>query len=208
MRSTTKMVAFALVSLSLAVAAVSGAFAQESQPQDAPDSGPAPAAAENGKRARARFSIFADGRLGVHDQEITRAYASRMPRAMAEDIDPQLTRQVRAGHVDIYVLAGSGTLCLVRREASGTGALGCTTNPEASTAQDSLLYGWDHVAEGYRFTALVPDGVASVSVADATGVARSLRTKDNLITGIFASAPVSVEWQDTAGSVQTLKVTQ
>lgn len=167
-----------------------------------------PASAADGARAAARFTLVSTATARPADVAAVGHFVNRMPPAMASDIRSGSVALAHDGDVKVWVLAGSGTLCLARMEATGTGAVGCSTDPDASTRDGRLMHGWDRVDTGYRFTALVPDGVREVTIVDAAAGTTTLRVSSNVVTRVLTAPPVEYRWTDALGHTWTGQILQ
>jgi hypothetical protein len=177
----------------------------------APDASAGPGITRQPESPAAVFSVFGSvPRAGsiVRLESAARLRAERLVPAAAA-VDPHLTRALRSDPTSVmYALAGDSAVCLHVEEgvpagtrprwgSSGCGSVPDTTRPMTST---TLLDGGR-----WHFSALVPDGIESVSVRTADGHSYELLVLDNAVSRELTSQPTRVEWTSGDGTRGSLE---
>lgn len=139
----------------------------------------------------------------LHTSQLQPDVATARTRVLAVTGAPGLFRDVSVA------TASPDDLCLVAQDHGDTTAFAAMTCASEDVAfADGLVLesqpapgpGVDPAA--WDLTALFPDGVATVTLALASGQHQTLDVSGNLVTAHLASAPVGLSYVNTAGVVQ------
>lgn len=209
MNSRHSMTAFTLTVVVAVLGAGAIAIAAGSADDQASpgDQGPPPdrATFTQGPRAMSvppglaeRFGILRRGRTAR--DELPAEMAARMESHPTWDFgaNPRLGRRASAAHGGLFVVPGSGGVCLLAGEGSGT----CNTTDAAQRGEvlgttTGLAHGYE---EGeYRVSGIAADGVDQVVLRMADGRSFDLPVSGNVYTIDVTGEPASVAWDGADG---------
>lgn len=191
-----KLKIFAAIAAALSVTggavALTGATAQKSDPSRL-------TLASNPAEREAALERFAT--LRGQDGAVPAATTERLRKLLPfpRELDPGKTRLSRSGADGsrVHLLAGPDAICVVIEERSGSGSGGCG-DPASAAEGRRLSTSVDKVEDGWRVTALVPDGISGVEVQRADGISASLTVSRNIATGVVSNAPRGIAWVDAS----------
>jgi hypothetical protein len=152
-----------------------------------------------------RFAVLHEPSHNTVGEALAKAHAIvqqsfRLTSAEAAQITTVTARDDPHARILVSSTQANGVCLSVHDVASNSGSVGCTDTAYAGDAARPLM-AVDSVGGGRsRVTALLVDGISSLSVTDGTGVTADVAVSDNVATTVVPAGPLTLAWTAPDGT--------
>jgi hypothetical protein len=170
-----------------------------------PGADPAAALQRTRTQVLGRFAVLRDPSRRTAGEALDRARASvrqsfHLTAAEAAQVTTVTARDDAHARILLSSSPSYGICLSVRDVASHSGSVGCTDTAYAGDAARPLMSVDSVGGRRARVTALLVDGISSLSVTDKTGATEEVAATDNVATTVVPAGRITLTWTAPDGT--------